>query len=89
MMVSQEWAYGGPDGERFYSRYISDANWLPLTGNVLVLDGGRQDDADGNPTNQGDRQRTARVVEVTGTEPPEKLFEVILIDAPPRRLSDP
>ena len=83
MTVSQTWAYGGSGSERFYSRYISDASWMPATGNVLVIDGGRQDDADGNPTNQAGRQRHARILEVTSTEPAEKLFEIILTDESP------
>ena len=40
MTVTQEWAYGGLGDEWFYSRYISDADWLPETGNILVTSGG-------------------------------------------------
>ena len=41
LTVRQAWAYPGPDAEPFYSSFLSDADWLPRTGNVLITDGGR------------------------------------------------
>jgi arylsulfate sulfotransferase len=83
MTVSQLWDYGGLGEEWFYSRYIGDADWLPITGNVLVTDGGRQDDADGKPSDEDDRQRWAQIFELTHTEPAEKIFHLVLKDEPP------
>ncbi len=84
MTVSQEWDYGGLGEEWFYSRYISDADWLPVTGNVLVADGGHQDNENGIPAeNFGDGQHWAQIFEVTRTEPAEKVFHIVLKDEPP------
>ena len=79
MRISQVWAYGGPEDEIFYSRAFGDADWLPISGNVLVTDGGRTTDAEGRPT--GDfvnDQAWARIVEVTHTTPAERVFEIII-----------
>ena len=38
--VEQTWSYGEPAGEdSFYSWAMSDADWLPTTGNVLITNG--------------------------------------------------
>ena len=40
MTVEQAWSYGGPAGEdSFFSMAMSDADWLPSTGNVLIANG--------------------------------------------------
>ena len=41
MEVDLVWSYRGPDGAPFYSGFLSDADWLPVTGNLLVDDGAR------------------------------------------------
>ena len=69
MRVSQVWAFGGKGVGRYFSRFISDAVWLPGTGNVLITDGGRQDDESGIASTKGDRRRWARILEVTRTDP--------------------
>jgi arylsulfate sulfotransferase len=83
MEVRQVWSYGGAGDERFYSSYISDADWLPETGNVLVTDGGKHTDAEGNPMESPGERRWARVVEVTHTTPAEKVFELHITAEPP------
>jgi len=83
MTVTQEWAYGGLGDEWFYSRYISDADWLPETGNILVTSGGQQDGADGVPADGDDRQFWVQIFEVTHTEPAEKVFHLVFKDEPP------
>ena len=83
MEVRQVWAYGGPGDEKFYSSYISDADWLSETGNVLVTDGARKTDESGVATDQPDGRRWARVVEVTRTAPAEKVFELVIEGTPP------
>ena len=75
MEIEQVWSYGGPGDEHFFSTFISDADWLPATGNVLVADGGRVREEDGH--------HWARIVEVTHTTPAEKVFEVVIDDEAP------
>jgi hypothetical protein len=82
MTVEQVWTFGDEDGaDRFYSPFICDVDWLPQTGNVLVTDGGRLMDKDGNPSGNifGDRH-WARIVEVTHDSPPSKVFELVIDD---------
>ncbi len=75
MEVSQLWAYGGPGSEYFFSTFISDADWLPTTRNVLVTDGGKVTDPNAH--------HWARIVEVTHTTPAEKVFEIFIDDEAP------
>jgi len=82
MEARQVWSYGGEGDERFYSQYISDADWLPISGNVLVTDGGKYTDMDGNPAESPGERRWARVVEVTHTMPAEKVFELHITGEP-------
>ncbi len=79
MTVRQVWSYGGPGSEMFYCPFLGDADRLPTTGNVLINDGGRLVDARGVPTNNviGGR-KWARIVEVTGNEDAEKVFEMVI-----------
>ncbi len=77
--VSLRWVYGGPQGEAFYSPSRSDVQWMPATGNILVADGNRQTQPQlkaRDPANRG----WARVVELTHTSPPRKVFEVVMDD---------
>jgi hypothetical protein len=76
--VEQVWEYG-PDQERFFSPFISEADRLPSTGNVLITDGGRVQDEEGLQSSQivgGDHW--ARILEVTRTETPSKVFEIVI-----------
>ena len=79
--VRQLWKYGGPGGEIFFSPFISEADPLPQTGNMLVTDGGRVSDKEGNVSDdiQGGHH-WARIAEVTHTTPPEKVFEIVVDD---------
>lgn len=82
LTVRQRWAYPRSDGERFYSSSLSDADWLPDTGNVLITDGGRTrtvDTAEGEP----EVRRWARILEVTRGDPAETLFELVIDDDSP------
>jgi hypothetical protein len=80
--VRQVWKYGGPGDEIFFSPFISEADLLPQTGNVLVTDGGRVRDKEGNVSDdiQGSHH-WARIAEVTHASPPQKVFEIV-VDAP-------
>jgi len=75
--VRQVWKYGGPDGEVFFSPFISEADQLPQTGNVLITDGGQVRDKEGRATDRivGDHH-WARIVEVTHDDVPKKVFEM-------------
>jgi hypothetical protein len=74
MTVSEVWSFGWPEGERFFSNALGDADWLPGTGNILATDGSRL-------TEFPRRVRFARIVELTRTKPAEKVFELIVRDA--------
>jgi arylsulfate sulfotransferase len=75
------WSYGGRPGELFFTPFLGETDWLPVTGHVLVTDGGRVRQPDGRPgvhPNQG--RKWARVLEVTRTTPAEVVFEVVIDD---------
>jgi len=56
-------------------------DWLQGTGNRLITDGGRATDADGaNAENMEGTNYWARIVEVTDTQPAEKVFELHVKD---------
>lgn len=79
MTVRQVWSYGGPGEEIFYSPFISEADHLPQTGNVLITDGGRIRDKQGNKSDDIPAgHHWARIVEVTHGDQPEKVFEMIV-----------
>lgn len=82
MEVRQVWSYQGAEGEPFYSSFLSDADWLPMTGNVLITDGARvtqlESDTEDSPAHQW-----ARILEVTHTSPAEIVFELVIDDDPP------
>ena len=78
MEVRQVWEYRGGDSEPFYSSFISDADWLPLTENVLITAGGLITDASGVATEAATGRRSARIMEMTHESPPEKVFELIV-----------
>ncbi len=84
MEVRQVWSYGGPGDEKFFSRFISDADWMPETGNVLVNFGGLVSDAEGNPVGEGSGHNWVRIVEVTHDMPAEKVFELFIDDDRPK-----
>jgi arylsulfate sulfotransferase len=81
--VRQAWSYGGPGEDRFFSGFLGDADHLPHTGNVLITDGarvvpGREEGGKKTPAHNW-----ARIVEVTRTQPAEKVFELVVDDQPP------
>ena len=82
MEVRQVWSYQGADDERFYSSFLSDADWLPTTGNVLITDGARVTEPENDTDDVPDHQ-WARILEVTHTSPAETVFELVINDDPP------
>jgi hypothetical protein len=80
--VSTVWSYGSPSTDRFLTPFLSEADELPETGNILITDGGRVRDADGADTDEiSAGHHWGRVLEVTRTDPPEKVWE-LRIDNP-------
>jgi arylsulfate sulfotransferase len=80
--VSQVWSYGGPGADRFLTPFLSEADELPTTGNILITDGGHVRGADGADTDEvAGGHHWGRVLEVTHSEPPEKVWE-LRIDNP-------
>ncbi|MGB5782623.1 MAG: aryl-sulfate sulfotransferase [Eudoraea sp.] len=77
--VEEVWTYG-PEKERFVSPFISDADYLTNTGNILITDGGRFKDKEGNlmPTFGG--HQWARILEVTKKPSTEKIWELHIYD---------
>ncbi len=84
MTVSQMWDWNG-DGEKIYAPYLSDADLLPATGNVLIVFGGITTDEAGTPTDDlWNCKVSARVIEVTRGETPErKVFDLEVADPAP------
>lgn len=77
--VEQVWSYGAPGEGAFFSPFISEADRLPVTGNVLITDGGRVEDESGAQTDQiVGGNHWARIVEVTRSEDPEVVFELVV-----------
>ncbi|MDX1383159.1 MAG: aryl-sulfate sulfotransferase, partial [Thermoanaerobaculia bacterium] len=74
----QVWSYGGPaDGDVFLSPFISEADSLPETGNVLMINGGLMIDKNGDyTTNFAAGRHLTSVLEVTRDSPAEKVWEV-------------
>ena len=83
--VEEVWTYG-PEQEHFSSVFICDADYMPETGNVLITDGGRFMDEDGNPMNTFGGHQWGRVFEVTYEEDPRKVWEIEIKD-PEQRYS--
>lgn len=77
--VEEIWSYG-PDQEHFVSPFISDADHLPETGNVLIADGGRFKDPEGKPMNTFGGHQWARILEVTYGEDTRKIWELEIYD---------
>ena len=83
MEVREVWTYGGPDGEQFYSSFLSDADWMPTTGNVLITDGARTSEIEDATSGETVTHNWLRIVEVTHTTPADKVFELVIDDEPP------
>jgi len=78
MTIAQVWEWQRPFGNRLYSPTGGDADWMPVTGNVLVTFMG--------PTYDGGLPvpREARILEITHQTPAEVVFSVTLSNAPGR-----
>ncbi len=80
MTVTQTFASLGVPGDSFYCPFYGEADELPLTGNLLVTNGGHIEAEDGTPTDDVPGQRQwARIFEMTrgSLGSSEKVFEVV------------
>ncbi len=75
MTVTENWTYGphADDPGSFYAPIMSDADWQPETGNVLITAGTLTADSD-------PEYRYARIREVTAAG--DAVFEMLVVDAP-------
>lgn len=82
--VAQVWEFGQFDDPVRYAPFIGDADTQPLTGNVLITHGGVTTDVEGNPTDVIPTSKiSVHIIEVTRTEPGEKVFEISIEDPSP------
>jgi hypothetical protein len=75
MTVRQAWQFGSPvvgSADHFFSRFICDADPLPVTDNVLVTNGGGSE--------YGASATHVEIMEVTRDRPPVKVFEAAIRD---------
>ena len=78
MEVRQIWEYGEFVAEPLYSRYISDADWQPTTGNVMITFGGVNYVGGVPSADLGLGTDHARIIEVTDDVVPTVVFELKL-----------
>lgn len=82
--VTQVWEFGQFDDPVRYAPFIGDADTQPLTGNVLITHGGVTTDVEGNPSDIIPTSKiSVYIIEVTRTEPGEKVFEISIVDPSP------
>jgi arylsulfate sulfotransferase len=79
--VEEVWSYGNPGDDWFFSGFVSDADWLPETENVLLANGGHIRLPDGSPGvwDFGNHQWVS-FFEVTHADPAEKVWELVVDD---------
>jgi arylsulfate sulfotransferase len=70
------WEFGGAEDNWFFSTFVCDTDYMPETGNILITDGGRIKDKDGNDTGSFVGRHWARIIEVTHDTPAQKVFEL-------------
>ena len=77
--VEQVWLYGGPGPNAFFSSFVSEADLLPITGNILVTEGGLTRNEKGEFASGPEATRySVRIVEVTHSEPAEIVFDLLI-----------
>ena len=74
--VEQVWEFGEFIEEPIYSRFISDADWQPTTGNVVVHFGGVSYTGGVASADLGLGVNHVRIIEVTRDTPPDIVFDL-------------
>ena len=77
MEVSQPWVYG-PNQEQFYARYLGDIDWHEQSDTILINVGGAETNSEGVNVPPAEAKRWAKIMEVTHTDEPEKVWELDL-----------
>ena len=80
MTVTQVWDSTGADTNRFFSRVMGDADWLPQRQNVLVTHAYVTYLNGLHPSGTAPNAMMGRIREVTHTSPPEVVFDVAFFD---------
>jgi len=81
MLVQQIWEFGEFINEPLYSPFLSDADQMPQTGNVLITFGGITKNESGEPTNAiAGSKISVKIFEVTHTDNPQIVFELSIVD---------
>jgi arylsulfate sulfotransferase len=80
MEVRQIWEYGEHIDEPLFAGHISDANWMPATGNVLVTFGGTSFTGGKPVSDLGLGEIATRIIEVTHDTPAKKVFDMLVFD---------
>jgi arylsulfate sulfotransferase len=83
MEVTEVWEWGLDVPDPLYSYYISDADWQPQTGNILIDFGGHTYYDHELIATFGWGERAVRIVEVTHDTPAVKVFDLIMYNPDP------
>jgi len=79
--VEEVWSFGDAEENWFFSGFVSEADWLPETENILITVGGRVRGPDGTiGVDPWEGRLWATYMEVTHTTPAEKVWEVVIDD---------
>ena len=78
MEVSQVWEWSEDDADRIFSRFLSDADALPLTGNVLIDFGGVTYMGGVATTALGYGANVVRLIEVTHETPGQVVLDILV-----------
>jgi arylsulfate sulfotransferase len=81
MEITQVWDYGKTNGDRLYTDRVSNADWLPKTGNVLINFGYVIFENGSSPNPLATSATMVRIKEVTHVANPEVVFDLCFFDA--------
>jgi len=84
MEVRQVWEYGKNIDKPLFSGYISDANWMPTTGDILITFGGTSFIGGVRNSDLGLGESSTRIIEVTHDTPAKKVFDMLVYDPDPQ-----
>jgi arylsulfate sulfotransferase len=80
MEVTQVWDYGRTNAQRLYTDKVGNADWLPLTGNVLIGFGSVEYVNGMPPSAYAPNATMVRIQEVTHEASPQVIFDLAAFD---------
>ncbi len=83
MEVRQVWEYGKNIEKPLFAGFISDANWMPETGNVLITFGGTSFIGGKKSSDLGMGEISTHIIEVTHETPATEVFDMQVYDPEP------